>query len=128
VGGFYAWYNKIIKSVDNMKNETKLKKVKRWLDENNIRWKARNHHRNGHSDCFVIDTKVSIKIEGADDEVFYRRHKRGYHPVFIRKTDTPKFVIEKVANTIRDAMLKQQDYYLKQQRRKEALKNEQRQR
>lgn len=107
-----------------MKNSTKLEKVKKWLDKNGIKWKARRRHRNGHSDCFIIDKKVSIKIEGADDDIFYRRHKRGYHPVFIRKVDTPKFVIEKVANTIRDAMIKQQYYYLKQQRRKEVLKNE----
>lgn len=97
-----------------MKNETKLKKVKRWFDENNIRWKARNHHRNGHSDCFVIDTKVSIKIEGADDEIFYRRHRKGYHPVFIRSSDTPKFAIEKVANTIRESMINQQTHLMKQ--------------
>lgn len=50
-----------------MKNETKLAKVKEWLDENGIAWKSRRKHRNGHCDCFVIDTKVSIKIEGKDD-------------------------------------------------------------
>lgn len=109
-----------------MKNSTKLEKVKKWLDENGIKWKARHRHRNGHCDLFVIDTKISIKIEGADDDVFYRRHKRGYHPVFIRSADTPKFVIEKVANTIRDSMVKQQELFMKEQRRKEVLRNEQR--
>lgn len=91
-----------------MKNETKLAKVKEWLDENGIAWKSRRKHRNGHCDCFVIDTKVSIKIEGKDDWYFYETHKRGFHPVFIRKGNTPKFVIEKVSNAILASMIEQQ--------------------
>ena len=105
-----------------MKNSTKLEKVKKYLDENDISYKCRRKHRNGHCDLYVIAAKVSVKIEGDDDEIFYRRHKCGYHPVFILKSDTPKFVIEKVSNTIYDSLMKQQNYFIKQQRKKEALK------
>lgn len=109
-----------------MKNSTKLEKLKKYLDENNVSYKCRRKHRNGHCDLYVIAAKVSVKIEGDDDEIFYRRHKCGYHPIFIRKSDTPKFVIEKVYNTIYDSMVKQQRLFEKQQRKKEALKNEKR--
>lgn len=111
-----------------MKNSTKLEKVKKFLEENNIAYKCRRRHRNGHCDLFVINTKVSVKIEGLDDDIFFRRHRRGYHPVFIRKTDAPKFVIEKVYNTIYNSMVKQQRLFEKQQRKKEALKDEKRNR
>ena len=79
-----------------MKNSTKLEKVKKFLEENNIAYKCRRRHRNGHCDLFVIDTKVSVKLEGHDDDIFFRRHKRGYHPfvklthlnLFLRKSRT----------------------------------------
>lgn len=109
-----------------MKNSTKLEKVKKYLDENNISYKCRRKHRNGHCDLYVIAAKVSVKIEGKDDEMFYRRHKYGYHPVFIRKNESPAFVIEKVANTIYDSLMKQQKNFIRQQHRKEALKDEER--
>ena len=97
-----------------MKNSTKLEKIKKFLEENGIAYKCRNRHRNGHCDLFVIAAKVSVKIEGADDDIFYRRHRKGYHPVFIRSSDTPKFAIEKVANTIRESMINQQTHLMKQ--------------
>lgn len=97
-----------------MKNSTKLEKIKKFLEENSIAYKCRNRHRNGHCDLFVIAAKVSVKIEGADDDIFYRRHRKGYHPVFIRSSDTPKFAIEKVANTIRKSMINQQTHLMKQ--------------
>ena len=105
-----------------MKNSTKLEKVKKFLEENNIAYKCRRRHRNGHCDLFVIDTKVSVKLEGHDDDIFFRRHKRGYHPVFIRKADTPKFVLKKVTNTIRDSMIKQQNLIMKKLNKKQLNK------
>lgn len=97
-----------------MKNSTKLEKIKKFLEKNGIAYKCRNRHRNGHCDLFVIAAKVSVKIEGADDDIFYRRHRKGYHPVFVRSSDTPKFAIEKVANTIRESMINQQTHLMKQ--------------
>lgn len=46
-----------------MKNSTKLEKVKKYLDENNISYKCRRKHRNGHCDLYVIAAKVSEKLK-----------------------------------------------------------------
>ena len=105
-----------------MKNSTKLEKVKKFLEENNIAYKCRRRHRNGHCDLFVIDTKVSVKLEGHDDDLFFRRHKLGYHTVFIRIADTAIFVIENVNNTFRDSMIKQQNLIMKNWNKRDANK------
>lgn len=101
-----------------MKNINKLAKVKQFLDENNIKYKERTKHRYGHSDLYVPDTRVCIKLEGEDDEYFYRRHKKYSHPVFIRKKDAPKFAVDKVANTIRNAMIALQKGLVRKQNKK----------
>lgn len=95
-----------------MKNETKLKKLIAWLDENNF-----SHHvprsldRGVKGSPNLIITpigkyRISVKIEGDDDSLFYDRHK-GKNPVFIRESETPKFVLEKVQNVIIELMKKQ---------------------
>lgn len=106
-----------------MKNERKLLKIKKFLDENGIRYKERSRHRHGHSDIYVIDTRVCIKVEGKDDDYFFRRHKKYAHPVFVRRIDTPSFVVEKVANTIRDAMIAQQKGIVRKQQTARNRKN-----
>ena len=79
-----------------MKNETKLKKVIAFLQENNIKYRHPEKVLFGHSDLFLPDTRVAIKIDGEDSIRFYDTHKRSCFPVFIREEDTPKFEIEKV--------------------------------
>ena len=95
-----------------MKNETKLERVKKFLDENNIEYKARNKHKWGKSDLYLPKFGVNIKIEGDDDVEFYKRYYR-FFPVFVRSTETPKFVIEKVQNTIIKSMQRQQARLMK---------------
>lgn len=97
-----------------MKNETKLKKLKLFLDENGIKYTEpfyRGMH--GHSDLFLPQFLIFIKLQGEDDDDFYRTHHLGVHPVFIRNEDTPKFVIQKVQNTIIRIMQMQQEKWLK---------------
>lgn len=52
---------------------------------------------------------IAVKIEGEDDTLFFNKHKRGKHPFFIRTSETPKFVIEKMQNLITRMMLIQQN-------------------
>lgn len=49
--------------------------------------------------------RINVKLEGEDDRLFYDRHKRK-NPVFIRDSDAPKFVLEKVQNVIIELMKK----------------------
>lgn len=81
-----------------IKNETKLEKVKKFLDENNIKYSEPKHKgRKGHSDLVLSELCIFIKISGDDDAKFFNRHKY-YYPIFIRDNETPKFVLEKVQN------------------------------
>ena len=72
-----------------MKNETKLNRVKEFLDGNNIKYSA----------------------------LFYETHHVGVHPIFIRNDETPKFVLEKVQNTIIKVMQKKQEAFEKRKKK-----------
>ena len=54
---------------------------------------------------------IFIKISGDDDAKFFNRHKY-YYPIFIRDNETPKFVLEKVQNTIIKSMKEKQERLL----------------
>lgn len=102
-----------------MKNETKLKKVVAFLEENNIKYRKHKNVWFGHSDIFLPETRVAIKIDGEDRERFYETHKKTSYPVFIREEDTPKFVLEKVKNTIIKSMTKKQQYLMYKKQKEE---------
>ena len=101
-----------------MKNETKLKKVIEFLEENNIKYIERKKQY-GHSDVFLPDTRVAIKVDGEDRYHFYKTHKGRCFPVFIRDEDTLKFVLEKVQNTIVKSMLKEQELLMRKKQKEE---------
>lgn len=97
-----------------MKNETKLKKVKEFLDKNNIKYSvSKNAGKDGHSDLILPAFRIYIKLQGEDDALFYKKHHIGVHPVFIRDEETPKFVIEKLQNSIIKVMQKKQEAFEK---------------
>lgn len=97
-----------------MKNETKLKRLKDWMDENGIRYVTpKRCGRTGHSDLYLPERKVCVKIDGDDHELFYQRHKRYFFPVFIRDAEAPKFIIEKVQKTVIHSMMKEQERLMK---------------
>lgn len=102
-----------------MKNETKLKKVIAFLEENNIKYRQHKNVWFGHSDVFLPDTRVAIKIDGEDRKRFYETHKGKCYPVFIRDEDTPKFVLEKVQNTIVKSMMKEQELLMRKKQKEE---------
>ena len=100
-----------------MKNETKLKKLAAWLDENGFEYMVRSAEdakKRARSNLFIPKFCVSVKIEGKDAARYFKTH-RSRNPVFIRDEDTPKFVIEKVQNTITKSMLNLQKNYMRRQ-------------
>lgn len=102
-----------------MKNETKLEKLKAFLDENGIGYtESYNKGKYGHSDLVLPKYMIFIKLQGEDDDSFYASHHVGVYPVFVRDIDTPRFVLRKVQNTIIRVMQLKQENYLKKIMRK----------
>lgn len=97
-------YKKKQNTNKTMKNGTKLERAKRFLDENGIRHESRANGV-GHSDLWLPDLRIAIKIEGYDDALFFETHSKACFPVFIRDADTLGFVREKLRNTIIKAMV-----------------------
>jgi hypothetical protein len=100
-----------------VKNTTKLKKLMVWLDENSIEYKATEeekgkHYRYKKSDLFIPKYVISVKIDDSQTQKWYKKHL-SRNPVIIRDTDTPKFVIEKIQNTIVRVMQEQQLHWLR---------------
>lgn len=101
-----------------MKNETKLNRVKEFLDGNNIKYfTPKNSGKEGHSDLVLPSFRIYIKLQGEDDALFYENHHVGVHPIFIRDDETPKFVLEKVQNTIIKVMQKKQEAFEKRKKK-----------
>lgn len=103
-----------------MKNETKLEKVKKWLKENGIKYRIPNKDEVWKSDLFLFDYMVNIKISVSEavDAEFYE-HTKGHYPVFIRTGESPKFIIEKVQNTIIKSMQMQQKILMRKREKEE---------
>ena len=105
-----------------MKNETKLKKLMGWLDKNNIEYRCplgemSKYKRRKRSDLFIPRFTVSVRIDDDYTQKWYRTHYNR-NPVVIRDTDTPKFLIEKIQNTITRVMVNQQKHYMREQDKK----------
>ena len=99
-----------------MKNETKLKKLMSFLDENGIKYTTPRKRKEGSSHLFIGQYMIAVKIEGKDDTLFFNKHKRGKHPFFIRTSETPKYIIEKMQNLITRMMLIQQKHFMEQKK------------
>lgn len=99
-----------------MKNSTKLEKVKKFLDENGIRY-AGGINAVGKRDLWLPDTKVAIKIDGEDGDLFFTKYRKCAYPVFIRDNETPMFVIEKLQNTIIKSMMREQKRIMRKKER-----------
>lgn len=102
-----------------MKNETKLKKVIAFLEENNVKYRQHKNVWFGHSDVFLPDTRVAIKIDGEDRKRFYETHKGKCYPVFIRDDESLKFILEKLQNTIVKSMMKEQKTLMRERQKEE---------
>ena len=101
-----------------MNNEKKLNRVKEFLDGNNIKYVTpKNAGKKGHSDLFLPLFRIYNKLQREDDALFYKKHHIVVHPVFIRDEETPKFVIEKLQNTIIKVMQKKQEAFEKRKKK-----------
>ena len=60
-----------------MKNETKLKKLMSFLDENGIKYTTPRKRKEGSAHLFIGQYMIAVKIEGEDDTLFFNKHKRG---------------------------------------------------
>ena len=108
-----------------MKKETKLEKVKIFLDENGIDYFIpKGYGKVGHSDLVIPRYKIHIKISTnpSEDDVFYQKHKGRVYPIFIREEDKKAFVLEKVQNTIIKAMTKIQNSIIRSDRKESGRK------
>ena len=86
-----------------MKKETKLQKIIDFCRENKICYfYPPQRGERGHSDLVIPKYRICIKLSTTEeeDQEYYETHKKFKFPVFIRDTDAPKFVIEKVQQTI----------------------------
>ena len=110
-----------------MKNETKLKKLMGWLDKNNIEYRCPSkemskYKRKKRSDLFIPKFVISVRIDDDYTQKWYRAHY-DRNPVVIRDTDTPRFLIEKMQNTITRVMVNQQKYYMREHDKKKTKSN-----
>ncbi len=104
-----------------MNNERKVEQLKKWLDENKIPWSNKVvKDDDTHSDIRLTKVDVNVRIERNDktDQEFYKRYQHR-HPVFIRESETIEFIIEKVQNSIIDAMQRIHNARRKHQRKNE---------
>lgn len=120
-----------------MKNETKLTKVYEWLKGNGYNPHiCKKYKKKKSADFTALAFKVGdyhdveIKIESGNDKEWYEAHKR-YNPIFIRKGESPKFVISKVQDVIIKVMTKTQAYLMltpaqREQKKKRHIKHLQR--
>jgi hypothetical protein len=109
-----------------MKNINKLERLKAYLKENNLAYTTpKDGHSVGYCDLYITAHRIAVKVtlEGEeDDQEFYQKHKVADYPVFIRMSDTPKFVIEKVQNTIIKSMVRHQKAVLRKAERENKSK------
>lgn len=114
-----------------MKNETKLERLKKYLDEQGLAYRVPNKSGWKHHSDLVLDRyRIYVKISRGDegDRSFYdRHHTHNAFPVFIRDDESPKFIFEKVTNTIVKSLIRMQSAYekseAKKNRKEKALKS-----
>lgn len=78
---------------------------------------SKNAGKDGHRDLVLPAFRMYIKLQGENDALFYKKHHFGVHSVFIRDEETPKFVTEKLQNTIIKVMQKKQEAFEKRKKK-----------
>lgn len=111
-----------------MKNLKKLERLKSFLDGQGMEYRVQDVcDKPGYYNLYIPQYRIAVKVtnEGEeDDRVFFEYFKRLFYPVFVRTSDTPKFVIEKVQNTIIKSMLRSQKNLLDRVERENKGKQE----
>ena len=111
-------------------NEEKLKAIKVFLRENNVDFIENYHSKNFNLDMSLCIKGLMIAVFLSDDDhdyedgIYHKRTKNGkrpfytmYNPFFIRKSDTKKFVLEKMQNCIVNRMMMLQRKWQKEQKK-----------
>lgn len=109
-------------------NEDKLKALRNFLKENKIPFINNYHSKTFNVDMAIKVKKLRIAVFLSDDDkefedrmVFAKSSYNGaplrnvYNPFFIRKSDTKKFVLEKIQNCIVKRMMILQKRWQKKQ-------------
>ena len=109
-------------------NEEKLKAIKDFLRENNVDFVENFHSKNYDLDMALGIKSLMIAVFLSDDDKNYEENiytkmaKDGkhpfyttYRPFFIRKSETKKFVFEKMRNCIVERMMMLQRKWQKKQ-------------
>lgn len=107
-----------------MSNEEKLEGLKTFLTENKIRFIE--NYESGlkvKMDLKLPEYKIAVHLSDEHDDEFYKKTFRVYKPFFIRESETPEFIIEKMQNCLTDIMVKRQKDYEKEKRREIAAEN-----
>ena len=107
-----------------MSNEEKLEGLKTFLTENKIRFIE--NYESGlkvKMDLKLPEYKIAVHLSDEHDNEFYKKTFRVYKPFFIRESETPEFIIEKMQNCLTDIMVKRQKDYEKEKRREIAAAN-----
>ena len=112
-------------------NEEKLKALRNFLNENKIPFINNYHSKTFNVDMAIKVKKLRIAVfisnddkEFEDSMVFAKSSYSGaplrnvYNPFFIRKSDTKKFVLEKMQNCIVKRMMMLQRKWQKKQENK----------
>ena len=111
-------------------NEEKLKALRHFLNENKIPFINNYHSKTFNVDMAIKVKKLRIAVfistgdkEFEDSMVFASNVYNGtplrntYNPFFIRKSDTKKFVLEKMQNCIVNRMMMLQRKWQKEQKK-----------
>ena len=117
-------------------NEEKLKALRNFLNENKIPFINNYHSKTFNVDMAIKVKKLRIAIFLADDDkefedsmVFAKSSYNGaplrnvYNPFFIRKSETKKFVLEKMRNCIVERMMMLQRKWQKKQQEEQKKKD-----
>ena len=109
-------------------NEEKLKAIKDFLRENNVDFVENYHSKNYNLDMELCIKNLMIAVFLSDDDkeyeesIYTKRTKNNkrpfytmYNPFFIRKSETKKFVLEKMQNCIVKRMMILQKRWQKEQ-------------
>ncbi len=90
---------------------SKIIAIREWLQENGIAFcrQMRRPGEDAEPDMHIRGYDINVRIERGNeyDQKFYMAY-RHRHPVFVRKSDSPDFLIEKVQGAIIDKMQRQQ--------------------
>lgn len=88
-----------------MTNKEKLEALKAFLTGEKIDFKE-NYVSNGTMFALYVEKyRIAVRLSDENDQNFFYKTRKYYHPFFIRDNESTEFVIEKMQNCIRDILM-----------------------